>query len=70
MNAHVEHSTKQGATAWVSHLLELRNRLLYVLLAVGLVFLALVGFANEIYTFIANPLMVFLPENASMIATE
>ena len=55
MNAHVEHSTKQGATAWVSHLLELRNRLLYVLLAVGLVFLALVGFANEIYTFIAHP---------------
>jgi sec-independent protein translocase protein TatC len=70
MNAHVEHSTKLGTTAWVSHLLELRNRLLYVLLAVGLVFLALVGFANEIYTFIANPLMVFLPENASMIATE
>ena len=54
----------------VSHLIELRNRLLYALLAVAIVFLALVGFANDIYHFVAEPLMVFLPEGASMIATE
>lgn len=54
----------------VTHLIELRNRLLYCLIAVAVVFLALFPFANEIYTFVAQPLQVFLPENSSMIATE
>jgi sec-independent protein translocase protein TatC len=54
----------------VAHLIELRNRLLYCVIAVVLIFLALFSFASEIYTFVATPLQVFLPENSSMIATE
>jgi sec-independent protein translocase protein TatC len=58
------------STPLVQHLIELRNRLLYCLAAVFIVFLALFAFANEIYTFVATPLQVFLPETSSMIATE
>ena len=54
----------------VEHLIELRNRLLYCLLAVGIVFLGLLAFANNIYSFVAAPLLAFLPEGASMIATD
>lgn len=54
----------------VAHLIELRNRLLCCLAAVAVAFLMLLPFANEIYTFVAQPLQVFLPENSSMIATE
>ena len=54
----------------ITHLIELRNRLLYSLVAVAVVFLVLLPFANEIYTFVATPLQRFLPDNSSMIATE
>jgi sec-independent protein translocase protein TatC len=64
-----EPSSEQASTL-VEHLIELRNRLLYSLIAIAIVFLGLLAFANDIYTFIAEPLLTFLPENASMIATE
>ncbi len=54
----------------VAHLIELRNRLLYSLIAVVLVFLCLFPFANDIYTFVATPLQALLPETSSMIATQ
>ena len=54
----------------VAHLTELRDRLLRALLAVLIVFIALFPFANEIYTFVSEPLRALLPEGASMIATE
>ena len=54
----------------VAHLAELRDRLLRALLAVLVVFIALFPFANEIYTFISEPLRALLPDGASMIATE
>lgn len=63
-------SDEMKSTPLVQHLIELRNRLLYSLAAVAIVFLALFAFANEIYTFVATPLQVFLPANSSMIATE
>ena len=55
---------------FVSHLLELRNRLVYSFTAIGVVFLALVPFANDVYAIIADPLMRVLPAGMSMIATE
>ena len=55
---------------FVSHLIELRNRLMVALVAVGLVFLALVPFSNKVYALIAQPLMDVLPPGMSMIATE
>ncbi|NIB39365.1 twin-arginine translocase subunit TatC [Pseudomaricurvus alkylphenolicus] len=54
----------------VHHLVELRDRLLRVVLFVLVVFCGLFYFANEIYTFVSAPLQKFLPENSTMIATE
>jgi sec-independent protein translocase protein TatC len=54
----------------VVHLAELRDRLLRAVLAVLLVFICLFPFANEIYTFISQPLRELLPPGATMIATE
>ncbi|WEN15946.1 twin-arginine translocase subunit TatC [Rhodanobacter sp. AS-Z3] len=53
-----------------SHLLELRSRLLKASATVLLVLLALVPFANRLYTELAAPLVVRLPQGAHLIATE
>ena len=54
----------------VQHLIELRNRLLRSLLCITIIFLALVGFSNDIYTLVSAPLEAYLPEGSTMIATE
>jgi sec-independent protein translocase protein TatC len=53
----------------ISHLLELRDRLLKALLVVALAAAPCLIFANEIFEFVARPLMEKLPEGAAMIAT-
>ncbi|HEY8553956.1 MAG TPA: twin-arginine translocase subunit TatC [Burkholderiales bacterium] len=63
-------STNGAEGTFISHLLELRNRALYSLIAIGVVFLALVPFANDVYALLARPLLGVLPQGASMIATE
>jgi len=55
---------------FMSHLLELRDRLLRSVLVVLVVFLALFPFGNDIYVFVAEPLMAVMPEGTSMIATK
>ena len=55
---------------FVQHLVELRDRLLRVVLVVVVIFLALFAFANDLYTYLAEPLLRFMPEGTSMIATE
>ncbi|MFQ6021671.1 MAG: twin-arginine translocase subunit TatC [Acidiferrobacterales bacterium] len=62
------HDPAEGT--FLSHLVELRNRLIYAVAAVLIVFVALVYFAQEIYVIVATPLMAALPEQDSMIATE
>lgn len=52
------------------HLIELRDKIIKTLCVVATVFLALFYFANNIYIFIATPLMEHLPSNSHMIATE
>jgi len=54
----------------ISHLIELRDRIMRSLLVVLLIFLCLFPFANDIYTFVATPLINVLPEGAEMIATQ
>jgi len=54
----------------IEHLLELRSRILKSLVAVIVVFLPLFYFANTIYDYISGPLRVYLPDDATMIATE
>ncbi|MDD1606899.1 MAG: twin-arginine translocase subunit TatC [Methylococcaceae bacterium] len=55
---------------FLSHLIELRDRLLKAILAVLLVFLPLSFYANDIYSFLANPLLKHLPEHSTMIAID
>ena len=54
----------------IEHLLELRRRLLWVLGVWLLCFIVMVPFAQKIYTFMAEPLLVNLPAGNHMIATE
>ncbi len=63
---------KPGAAegSLISHLLELRDRLLYAVIAIAVVFFALIPFAGEVYTMVAKPLMSVLPPGATMVATE
>jgi sec-independent protein translocase protein TatC len=53
----------------ISHLLELRDRLLRALIAVVIVFVPLVFFSNDLFSFVARPLIEKLPEGTSLIAT-
>ncbi len=55
---------------FISHLIELRNRLLRIVLFVLVVFLGAAPFANEIYTLLSGPLLKHLPENSTMIAID
>lgn len=54
----------------ISHLIELRKRLLNCIIAVLVIFLCLVYFANDIYHLVASPLISQMPAGASMIATD
>ena len=53
----------------MDHLVELRDRLLHMVLAILIVFVALFAFAEDIFTLAADPLLALMPEGTSMIAT-
>jgi sec-independent protein translocase protein TatC len=55
---------------FVSHLIELRSRILRALACVTVVLLALMPVANQLYGWLAAPLMAQLPGGGAMIATE
>jgi sec-independent protein translocase protein TatC len=59
-----------GEQPFISHLIELRNRLLRIVLCVLIVFLGLASYANEIYSLLAGPLMQHMPKNSTMIAID
>lgn len=61
---------RDRAQPLIAHLTELRSRLLRSMGVVLLIFLCLFYFANDIYTFVSEPLRRYLPEGTSMIATE
>ncbi len=54
---------------FISHLIELRDRLLRTLIGFALVLLMLLPFANKIYSLLAAPLLAQLPSGGQMIAT-
>jgi len=54
----------------IGHLVELRGRLLRILICIAVVFLCLFPFANDLYELLAKPLLSHLPQGSSMIATE
>lgn len=54
----------------IDHLIELRDRILKSMVAIVVLFLALFAFSNDIYTYVAEPLISALPEGSSMIAID
>ncbi|MBL8435608.1 twin-arginine translocase subunit TatC [Thauera aminoaromatica] len=55
--------------SFISHLVELRDRLLRAVVAVVVVFVCLMPWAGDIYDILAHPMMTALPEGTKMIAT-
>ena len=56
--------------SFISHLIELRERLLKAIVAVLVVLLVLLPFADRLYHFIAEPLMQRLPQGSQMVAID
>ncbi len=62
--------SEQGQESFLSHLVELRNRLVWSLIAVVVVFVCLVPWAKDIYHLLSEPMLAQLPKGGRMIATE
>ncbi len=54
---------------FLTHLFELRDRLLRMVLAIGIVFLVLMPFAQDLYNLLSDPLVSQLPLGQKLIAT-
>ena len=62
--------SEQGQESFLSHLVELRNRLVWSLIAVVVVFVCLVPWSKDIYHLLSEPMLAQLPKGGRMIATE
>ena len=62
--------TSGGEQPLIEHLLELRSRLLRIVLGVLLCLIPLLPFAQQIFATLAAPLLSVMPEGTSLIATE
>jgi len=60
---------QQKEQSLMDHLVELRDRLLHMVLAILIVFLSLFAFSEDIFSIAAEPLLNLMPEGTSMIAT-
>jgi len=69
-NSHEPVSPEDTEQPFLSHLIELRDRLLRAILAVAVVFLVLMPFSNTLFTALSGPLLAHLPSDSSMIAIE
>jgi sec-independent protein translocase protein TatC len=58
-----------SSDTFISHLIELRDRLLHTVAGLVLTFICLFPFANDIYSLLASPLLRQLPKGGQMIAT-
>lgn len=65
-----EEQPSGGEQPLMAHLLELRSRLLKIVLGVLAIFVPLSFFAKQLYSLFAHPLLALLPPGSSMIATE
>ena len=65
-----EGANPQAEMTFVEHLVELRNRLLRVVLVVAVLLLCLMPFANQLYALLAEPLLAEMPMGSRMIATQ
>ncbi len=60
----------QDQQTFISHLIELRDRLLRAVVAWLIIFVCLFPWAKELYTLLAQPMLASLPQGGQMIATE
>jgi len=65
-----EPESESGEQSFLSHLIELRERLLKAVAAVLLILIPLIWYANKLYGLLALPLIKHLPQGGTMIATE
>lgn len=56
--------------SFLSHLIELRDRLIRAMLSILIVFLCLFPWAKDLYALLAQPLLATLPQGGQMIATD
>jgi sec-independent protein translocase protein TatC len=63
-------TSTEAQETFLSHLVELRDRLLRAIIAIVVVLLGLFPWAKEIYNLLAKPLLAVLPQGSSMIATD
>ncbi|WP_291988153.1 twin-arginine translocase subunit TatC [Candidatus Accumulibacter sp. ACC007] len=61
---------EETGDSFLSHLVELRGRLIRALIAIGIVFVGLFPWAKELYSLLAQPLLAKLPLGGQMIATD
>jgi sec-independent protein translocase protein TatC len=64
-----EQKTTGQEDSFISHLVELRNRIMKASLAIIVVFLCMMPWSGQIYDFLASPMMAALPIHSKMIAT-
>ena len=67
-SAESEDQLEEGSL--ISHLIELRSRLVKAGVSVLVIFICLVPFAQQIFSMVADPLIAQLPEGSTMIATQ
>lgn len=60
--------SKSNEMSFVQHLLELRDRLVRSIIVIMVFFALIFPFANEVYEFVALPILTVLPEDAGLIA--
>lgn len=65
-----ENNDNAKESSFVSHLIELRTRLIHSLVGMLAIFLPLIPFANDIYSLVAQPLLVHMPKGTSMVAID
>jgi sec-independent protein translocase protein TatC len=63
-------SAPDGQETFISHLIEMRDRLLRAVLAVVVIFVLLFPWAQDLYALLAEPMLASLPQGGQMIATE
>ncbi|MCK5696678.1 MAG: twin-arginine translocase subunit TatC [Gammaproteobacteria bacterium] len=68
-NISQETQSKENEQPFMAHLIELRDRILRIVMVVIAIFLVLFFFANDLYHLVSEPLLAQLPDGSTMIAT-
>ena len=62
--------TTEKQDSIVTHLMELRDRMIRIVAGLAVILVALLPFANELYYFVAEPLLRHLPAQSTMVAID